>query len=310
MFVVNSLIKKRKKKSVVVKSNQIRSQKIVPIKVLFEEEAWNLFREMAGNCADTPDLRLIAKKVAKECGGLPVAIVTVGRALENKTKDEWIAALEQLKKPIPKYIPGLHTKVYSSIEFSYNYLKSDEAKLFFSLCCLCPKDYFFPIEYLVRIVVGRRLFAKIDNVAEARSRVHAMVKDLKRSFLLLGGNDRECVTMHNVVQDVAISIAEERGFLVKSDDEMERWPEKDTYENYVAISLFSLEMKKHLDGLECPKLEGLHLSCRKETPQTLPTNMLKTKMYALSITTKINSGPSEPSIIAFGVLRGRRCISN
>uniref|UniRef100_A0A2N9GN29 Uncharacterized protein n=1 Tax=Fagus sylvatica TaxID=28930 RepID=A0A2N9GN29_FAGSY len=107
--------------------SQMETQKIVQINVLSKEEAWNLFREMAGNCIDsTPSLRSIAKEVAKECGALPVAIVTVARALANKTKDEWIAALEQLKK--------------------YG--------------------------------VGRRLFAKIDNVAEARSRVHAMIKVL------------------------------------------------------------------------------------------------------------------------------------
>jgi hypothetical protein len=163
--------------------SQMETQKIVQINVLSKEEAWNLFREMAGNCIDsTPSLRSIAKEVAKECGALPVAIVTVARALANKTKDEWIAALEQLKKSIPKNILGLHPKVYSSIEFSYSYLKSDEAKSCILLCCLFPEDFDIPIEYLVRYGVGRRLFAKIDNVAEARSRVHAMIKVLKRSF--------------------------------------------------------------------------------------------------------------------------------
>ncbi|GMY19508.1 disease resistance protein RPS2-like isoform X2 [Fagus crenata] len=144
--------------------SQMETQKIVQINVL-SKEAWNLFREMGGNCIDsTPSLRSIAKEVAKECGALPVAIVTVARALANKTKDEWIAALEQLKK------------------FSYSYLKSDEAKSCILLCCLFPEDFDIPIEYLVRYGVGRRLFAKIDNVAEARSRVHAMIKVLKRSF--------------------------------------------------------------------------------------------------------------------------------
>jgi hypothetical protein len=291
--------------------NQMRSQKIVPIKVLSEEEAWNLFREMAGDCVDTLGLHPIAKEVAKECGALPVAIVTVARALENKTKDEWIAALEQLKKSIPKNIPGLHSKVYSSIEFSYSYLKSDEAKSCFLLCCLFPEDFDIPIEYLVRYGVGRRLFAKIDNVAEARSRVHAMVNDLKRSFLLLDSEKEECVKMHDVVRDVAISIAEEHGFLVRCDDKMEEWPEKDTYENYVAISLFSREMKKHPDGLECSKLELLQLSCSRRLFTDAPSQYVsrdeRTKgfvyaRYVLSFTTTINPGPSEPSDTAFGVL--------
>uniref|UniRef100_A0A2N9GRD6 Uncharacterized protein n=1 Tax=Fagus sylvatica TaxID=28930 RepID=A0A2N9GRD6_FAGSY len=281
-----------------VTCNQMGSHKIFPIKVLSEEEAWNLFREMAGDCVDsTPYLRSIAEEIAKECGGLPVAIVTVGRALENKTKDEWIAALEQLKKSIPKNIPGLHSKVYSSIEFSYSYLKSDEAKSCFLLCCLFPEDFDIPIEYLVRYGVGRRLFAKIDNVAEARSRVHAMVNDLKRSFLLLDSVEEECVKMHDVVRDVAISIAEEHGFLVRCDDKMEEWPEKDTYENYVAISLFFQEMKKHPDGLECPKLELLQLSCSRNSSQTLPANMFQGMKELKVLSMRGMSFPSLPQSI-------------
>uniref|UniRef100_A0A2N9GN18 NB-ARC domain-containing protein n=1 Tax=Fagus sylvatica TaxID=28930 RepID=A0A2N9GN18_FAGSY len=277
--------------------NQMRSQKIVPIKVLSEEEAWNLFREMAGDCVDTPGLRPIAKEVAKECGALPVAIVTVGRALENKTKDEWIAALEQLKKSIPKNIPGLHSKVYSSIEFSYSYLKSDEAKSCFLLCCLFPEDFDIPIEYLVRYGVGRRLFAKIDNVAEARSRVHAMVNDLKRSFLLLDSKKEECVKMHDVVRDVAISIAEEHGFLVGCDDKMEEWPEKDTYGHYAAISLFSREIKRHPDGIECSKLELLQLSCSKNSSQTLPANLFQGMKELKVLSMRGMSFPSLPQSI-------------
>ena len=156
---------------------QMKSQKIFKIEVLSEEEAWNLFREMAGNCIDTPNLHPIAEAIAKECGGLPIAIVTVGRALEKKSEVEWSAALQQLKNAIPKNIPGLDSKVYSCIELSYSSLKSDEAKSCFLLCCLFPEHIF--IEFLVRYGVGQRLFTKIDTVAEARNRVHAMVKNLK-----------------------------------------------------------------------------------------------------------------------------------
>jgi hypothetical protein len=254
--------------------NQMRSQKIVPIKVLSEEEAWNLFREMAGDCVDTPGLRPTAKEVAKECEGLPVAIVTVGRALENKSEVEWIAALQQLKMSIPKHIPGLDSKVYSSIELSYSYLKSYEAKSCFLLCCLFPEDYDIPIEYLVRYGVGGRFFAR-NNVVETRIEVHAMVKNLKRSFLLLDSSKEECVKMHDVVRDVAISIADKQGFLVRCDDKMEEWPEKDTYGHYAAISLVSRELKRHPDGIECPKLELLQLSCSRNSSQTLPANLFQ-----------------------------------
>ena len=200
--------------------NQMKTMTF-PMELLSEEEAWNLFREMAGNFVDNPTLCSIAKEVAKECASLPIAIVTVGRALEDKSKVEWNDALQRLKMSIPKNIPGLDPTAYSRIGFSYNYLKSDEEKSCFLLCCLFPEDYDIPIEYLVRDGVGRRLFAKIDNIAEARNRVHAMVENLKRSFLLLDSRKEECVKMHDIVRVVAISIADEQGFLVGCDDKME-----------------------------------------------------------------------------------------
>ncbi|KAM3690833.1 hypothetical protein ACJW30_09G150600 [Castanea mollissima] len=262
---------------------QMKTQKIFPINVLSEEEAWNLFKEMAGNCIDTPGLHPIAKEVAKECGGLPVAIVTVGRALENKSEFEWSAALQQLKNAIPKNISGLDSKVYSSIELSYSYLKSDEAKSCFLLCCLFLEDYDIPIEFLVRYGVGQRLFAKINTVAEARNRVHAIVKNLKRSFLLLdSGEGEEHVKMHDVVRDVAISIAENNGFLVRCNETMEEWPEKDSCECSTAISLVSKELKRYPSVLECPKLELLQLSCDKDTLQMLPPNLF-TGMKGLKV---------------------------
>ena len=279
---------------------QMKSQKIFKIEVLSEEEAWNLFREMAGNCIDTPNLHPIAEAIAKECGGLPIAIVTVGRALEKKSEVEWSAALQQLKNAIPKNIPGLDSKVYSCIELSYSSLKSDEAKSCFLLCCLFPEHIF--IEFLVRYGVGQRLFTKIDTVAEARNRFHAILKNLKRSFLLLDSEEGEqFVKMHDVVRDVATSIAENQGILVRYNEKMEEWPEKDLCERSTAISLVSKELKRHPDGLECPKLELLQLHlCGNHTWQTLlPPNLFK-GMNSLKVLSLLGmSLPSLPQSIHF-----------
>ncbi|KAF5447191.1 hypothetical protein F2P56_032760 [Juglans regia] len=185
--------------------NQMKTRKIFQIELLSKEEAWNFFREIAGDsCICTPSLQLKAKMVEEECGRLPIAIATVGSAMRNNSNEnEWDAALEQLKKSIPQYIPGLHPKVYTSIEFSYIHLKSEEAKLCFLMCCLFPEDYDIPIEVLVRYGVGRRLFADIDTIAEARRRVHAIVHNLKRSNLLLDSGEEDFIKMHDVVRDVA-----------------------------------------------------------------------------------------------------------
>ncbi|KAF3445362.1 hypothetical protein FNV43_RR10538 [Rhamnella rubrinervis] len=59
------------------------SQRNFTIEVLSDGEAWNLFEDAAGISINTRDLYPIAKQIAKECRGLPVAIVTVASNKEH-----------------------------------------------------------------------------------------------------------------------------------------------------------------------------------------------------------------------------------
>ncbi|KAF3660617.1 hypothetical protein FXO37_13336 [Capsicum annuum] len=84
--------------------DDMKAKKIVHVEILSEKEAWILFRQKAGNSADDSSLSEVAKKVAKECKGLPLAIVTVAGALKGKTKPSWEDALVELQKAAPKNI--------------------------------------------------------------------------------------------------------------------------------------------------------------------------------------------------------------
>ncbi|KAG2663088.1 hypothetical protein I3760_16G010800 [Carya illinoinensis] len=255
--------------------NQMRIQLIFRVGLLSEEEAWNLFKEMVGDCINTPNLISTAEQVAKECGRLPIAIATVGSALSNTCNEyEWKTALQQLKMSNPECLSGMDPKVYSNIKFSYDYLGSDEAKSCFLLCCLYPDDYNVPIEDLVRYAIAKRFVKAFNTVEQTRVHVNAIVRNLRRSNLLLDSQNDECVKMHDVVRDVAISIAskEEHGFMVELDRRLEEWPYKYTYDSYTTISLLFGEMKGHLNALKFPKLQFLRLSCLKDL-ETLPSNL-------------------------------------
>ncbi|KAG2673929.1 hypothetical protein I3760_13G112100 [Carya illinoinensis] len=288
--------------------NKMKTQKIFPIEVLSEKEAWKFFREMAGDCIDKPSLQLKAKRIEEECGRLPIAIAIVGSSMRNNSNEnDWDAALEQLKKSYPYNITDLHPKVYASIEFSYSFLKSEEAKSCFLLCCLFPEDYDIPIEDLVRYGFGRSLFPYIDTIAEARGRVHAIVHKLKRSNLLLDSWEEAFVKMHDVVRDVAISIAsrDEHGFMVRCDVGLDEWPhEKDTYEGFAAISLMLKRSTKHPEGLNCPKLQLLQLSSFYDVP--LPPNMFD-GMKELRVLC-LESMPLEPLPPSIQVLKNLRML--
>ncbi|KAG4143492.1 hypothetical protein ERO13_D06G191400v2 [Gossypium hirsutum] len=65
------------------------------------EKAWELFQDKVGDEAlnSHPDIPNLAKKVAERCHGLPLALITVGRAMACKTTlGEWNYAIETLKR--------------------------------------------------------------------------------------------------------------------------------------------------------------------------------------------------------------------
>ncbi|KAM7519547.1 hypothetical protein LguiB_018509 [Lonicera macranthoides] len=236
------------------------TQKNFAIDVLSKQEAWDLFKEMAGNCVDAAEVSHIAKEVAKECGGLPLALVTVARALRNKKKHAWEDALEQLRKSTVTNITGMHKIVYSRIELSYSYLESDQAKSLLLLCCLFQEDKQIPIELLVRYGVGLELFKDIVALAGARNRVCSLVDELRSSYLLLGEGENVFVKMHDVVRDVGLSIASKdgHGYMVQHETNLKEWPQIDKHSPHTAISLYSNEMRGLPAGLDCPNLKLLN----------------------------------------------------
>ncbi|KAJ7971603.1 Disease resistance protein [Quillaja saponaria] len=103
------------------------------LEVLEEDEAWNLFEEMAGDTVKDPNVQPIAIEVVKRCAGLPVLIASVAKALKDVALYVWKDAFKQLERFDKE---GMHVKVYSALELSYNHLKGQEIKSLFLLIAL------------------------------------------------------------------------------------------------------------------------------------------------------------------------------
>ncbi|KAJ6301193.1 hypothetical protein OIU77_015495, partial [Salix suchowensis] len=130
--------------------SEMECQQKVFLRILSENEAWALFKINAGLRDEDFKLNTVAKKVARECQGLPIALVTVGRALRDKSTVEWEIASKELKNsqfPLMELI-GEDINTNTCLKLSYDYLKREETKLCFLLCCLFPEDYDIPIEDL------------------------------------------------------------------------------------------------------------------------------------------------------------------
>lgn len=291
--------------------NQMDAQKIFIVRTLLEEESWILFREAAGTVVENSDLNSIAREVAAKCSGLPIAILTVGRALKNRNnKYVWIDAAQQLKKSTPTNIEGMHKDVISSLELSYNYLESEEAKKIFLFCCLFPEDYNIKIEVLMRYGMGLRWFKDVDTLEEARVRTHAIVSTLISSFLLIAG-DEGYVTMHDVVRDVALVISSKHNnaFMVKARNGLLEWPIRDTFEDLTGISLMSNYIHEVPAMLECPKLQVLLL--QENSPLVIPDKffqgMKDLKVLDLSYILPLSLPPSLSFLVDLRTLRLEDC---
>ncbi|KAG8371906.1 hypothetical protein BUALT_Bualt12G0011600 [Buddleja alternifolia] len=246
--------------------NAMDVKHIFGLEILPEEEAWLFFREKAGTCVDGQDLNSIAKKVAKECKGLPIALVVVGRALkDDKNKSIWEDALHQLEDSSLEGIPEFIKEVYNPLSLSYKSL-DDEPKSVFLFCSLFPEDANISLEHLAWYFLGLRIFKSTKNLEATRKRVVSLVKQLKNRFLLLDGDDDHHVKMHDVVRDVAIFIASKVEKLVDSNfSSIDGWREH-SYSDCTWISMFPQERIDLSIVLNVPSLRLLliHYSRKSE----------------------------------------------
>ncbi|RZC48192.1 hypothetical protein C5167_041135 [Papaver somniferum] len=197
-------------------------QKNIEVKTIKEEESQGLFMK---NVRDVPDSAL-AEKIVKECNGLPIALVVLGKGLRNKDTKQWEDTARQLKNSHIQVIEDMDSKVFWSIKLSYNFLKNDIEKRCFLLCCLFPEDHKITVsdDLMMYFICDSHLHG-FTNLEEVRGRLHTVLQLLTDSCLLMRSENKSTVWMHDIIRDVAISIAkEEHGFFVKAGMELTVWP--------------------------------------------------------------------------------------
>ncbi|XP_034696680.1 probable disease resistance protein At5g63020 [Vitis riparia] len=107
---------------------------------------------------------MLAEIAAKECKGLPLALITIGRAMAGKsTLQEWERAIQMLK-------------TYPS-KFSDN--------------------------DLINLWIGEGFLDEFDNLHEARNQGHNIIEHLKVACLFESDEDNR-IKMHDVIRDMAL----------------------------------------------------------------------------------------------------------
>ncbi|XP_031261351.1 disease resistance protein At4g27190-like [Pistacia vera] len=243
---------------------EMKTDEEVKVDVLNDEEAWQLFSRSAGKVATLKHIEPLARVVARECSGLPLAIITVGTAMRGKTMIElWKDALNELRRSVP-HIRGIEDRVFRPLKWSYDSLQGKNIKPCFLYCALYPEDFSIEVSELVNCWLAEGLIDEQQNYEDLHNRGIALIENLKDSCLLEEGAHESTVKMHDVIRDVAIWISSslDDGYksLVRSGIGLTRISEAEMSTSLKRISFINNKILGLPDrGIQCPEASSLLL---------------------------------------------------
>ncbi|TYI84934.1 hypothetical protein E1A91_D05G402300v1 [Gossypium mustelinum] len=256
---------------------QKMSCKAVEVRFLSDEESFQLLLSKVGEdvLAD-PTIKPIMKAILKECGGLPLKIVTVGSSLKGVLdRDRWVHALDQLKRS------------RDLLKTRYDDLAGTDKDCFLH-SALYPADYAIPKEDIIEYWIEEGLVDEMESREERKSKGHACLQRILDSSLLLGADGKNIVMTSKAGRDMALSlIAKEFPCFVKAGMKLKELPNE--LEEALDIKKVSL-MENFISKIppeispKSKKLTTLLLSgnALEEIPESFFTHMQALKYLDLS----------------------------
>lgn len=162
--------------------------KVLEMEVFSPEEAWTLFRDQVGGViVDSPNIQPIAEAIVNDCGGLPLNLIVIGRALRNQNNAiVWKLTLHDYQS-----LGGLKTRdseaLIQQLKFSYDRLKGRATKCCFLYTALYQEGYEIRVSELVKHWIEKGLIA--GHLVDANEKELGIVKDHVDAFLLESSDD-------------------------------------------------------------------------------------------------------------------------
>ncbi|PPS05624.1 hypothetical protein GOBAR_AA15023 [Gossypium barbadense] len=191
--------------------------------LILDDEAMNLFLSKAGqDMLPNPTLESLMELAVRECGGLPLAVVTLAGCMRGKSDPcMWEDAIEELRGNI-RNINDMEDKVYGCLKFSYDRLQRiDQDCLLY--CALYPEDDVIDKDEIIEKWMEEGLIDGMGSRKAMEGSGHSILQKLEENCLLERVQDRSCIKMHDLVRDMALHITRKR-FLVKAGMQLEEVP--------------------------------------------------------------------------------------
>ncbi|KAJ0478529.1 putative P-loop containing nucleoside triphosphate hydrolase, leucine-rich repeat domain superfamily [Helianthus annuus] len=209
---------------------------------LGDDDALSLFSLHAigvNNFNSHLSLKPYAEGIVKKCDGLPLALRALGRLLRTK-KD----GVEHWNEVANNEIWRLKDEggILPALRVSYHDL-SATLKQLFAYCSLFPKDFLFDKEELVLLWAAEGFLRQSTSSHSTEESLGRELFDelFSRSFFQRAPNNKSFFVMHDLMNDLATSVATE--FFVRLDNESKKMLEKYRHmsfvrEEYVAYKKF------------------------------------------------------------------------
>ncbi|XP_039162922.1 probable disease resistance protein At4g27220 [Eucalyptus grandis] len=232
---------------------EMGSDQEFPLNVLEHEEAQILFERIVGDKVKDPQFKSLVDGVVKNCGGLPLLVLSVAKRLKRGDLPEWRNALTNIE--------GLSIK--SIVELSYNDLEDERIKSLFLVLAL----HFGRCDIRDTLIycMGLGLHKKFSKTMEdARDRLIMDLRRLRDSSLLLG-SDLVWLSMHDLFIDVAISMRDKfidtewNALVGRKDSGFKEWSKNDL-RKCTAMAFNNVGIDELPEKLDCPNMRILLLS--------------------------------------------------
>ncbi|MFS7926097.1 putative P-loop containing nucleoside triphosphate hydrolase, leucine-rich repeat domain superfamily [Helianthus anomalus] len=215
--------------------NKLGYDHLYHVQTLSHDDAVTLFAQHAlgaNNFDSHPVLKQYGEGIVEKCDGLPLALSVLGRLLRTKTEEEeW---KELLNSEIWRL--GKGDEIVPALRLSYNDLSACLKQLF-AYCSLFPKDYAFNKEHMILLWMAEGfLNQSSSDKSMERLGLEYFEELLSRSFFQHAPNNKYTFVMHDLLNDLATSVAGE--FFSRLDIEMVQDVRKEALEKYRHMSFF------------------------------------------------------------------------
>jgi len=265
---------------------QMATQHRIKVKPISEEEAWTLFIERLGHDISlSSEVEQIAKSITKECGGLPLGIITMAGTMKGVDDiREWRDALEDLRQSTVRQ-DDMEEEVFRILRFSYTHLSDSALQQCFLYCALFPEDFRIPRVELIGYLIDEGVIKGLKSRMAEFDKGHSILNRLENVCLLERIDGGSAVKMHDLIRDMAIQIHQENSpVMVKAGAQLKELPDAEEWtENLKRVSLMYNQIQETpcRHSPRCPSLSTLLL--RNNTSLQYMAGSLFEQLHGLKV---------------------------